>query len=343
MAAISDKALKTNYAENRYKYNQGTELQNKEFGDGSGLELYETSFRSYDPQIGRFHQHDPLSDQGSDYSPYAYGLNNPVLLNDPSGLFTEQDASRVLESLWNTENGGEWNASGGGGGPGTERIFDSQDDAIGSGLSEAYISGYLGSGTDRDNNFNAIAQRYNDVTGETVRFNLPVLDVGYRTNSQTWVNTNADDLQNQLARNGANFGAFINNYANPFLEETSFGRNVGMIGVIPWTAGKYIYEDAVKEAGGIANVAQAELKSLSVIKVIGSVADIAGKLLGGVNAVEHTVTAIKDIENGNYGKAALNLGKAALDITFALVKASPVGLVLSLGYAVFDLWSSDDN
>jgi len=35
MAGISDKALKPNYTENKYRYNGGTELQNKEFIDGS--------------------------------------------------------------------------------------------------------------------------------------------------------------------------------------------------------------------------------------------------------------------------------------------------------------------
>ncbi len=97
MAGISSKALKTNYVENKYKYNSGSEIANKEFADGSGLEMYETDFRGYDSQIGRFGQPDPFGEIFEDWSLYTYAFDNPVLFNDPLGLEAESaDANNSL-------------------------------------------------------------------------------------------------------------------------------------------------------------------------------------------------------------------------------------------------------
>ncbi len=65
----------------RYKFNGGTEL-NESFD----VYYYETPFRNYDAQIGRFTGVDALAGKNINQSPYAFANNDPIYYNDPTGL-----------------------------------------------------------------------------------------------------------------------------------------------------------------------------------------------------------------------------------------------------------------
>ena len=65
---------------NKYRYN-GKELQ-----DDLGLDWYDYGRRMYDPMIGRFYVIDPLSMIFQSFTPYQYGLNNPLRFEDWEGL-----------------------------------------------------------------------------------------------------------------------------------------------------------------------------------------------------------------------------------------------------------------
>lgn len=87
MAGISSKAV--GFIPNSYQFNGGNELQSAEFSDRSGLDLYDATNRMFDPQLGRFWQIDELAEANWEWTPYNFGLNNPISFNDPLGLKAE--------------------------------------------------------------------------------------------------------------------------------------------------------------------------------------------------------------------------------------------------------------
>ena len=74
--------------ENNYFNFNGQELNER-----LGLNILEMTYRQYDPAIGRFNVVDPAAEIAGNWTPYRFGFDNPILFNDPLGLWEIRNGS----------------------------------------------------------------------------------------------------------------------------------------------------------------------------------------------------------------------------------------------------------
>lgn len=297
MAGISDQAMLK--PENRFKYNAGSELQHKEFSDGSGLEMYGTAYRGYDPQTGRFTAIDP--EPADMLSPYSYAINNPVYFEDPLGAKAESLGEFLYDALYNKgsstyQNGGSWSADGssddGSGDPmGNGSDYGSQADAFMSGAEDIESSGGGGIGFYAAARYNFYA---NGGTGAIPDYGIFRADY-FRQLQQVTVTAN-DPMSWAAAR--ANIYEQVQRALNS-ITAMNTTENVLDASGLTWDATRYGTMGAQRLGnafGGTSNAIQ-DIGKLQLTKIgrFGMTAEVAGKALGAAGLL---VTGYDMTENG---------------------------------------------
>jgi len=79
--------LTINSSNFNYRFGTSNEFlfSGKEKEEELGLDWYDFGVRFYDPAIGRWHAVDPHAERYTEWSPYNYCFNNPLIFSDPDG------------------------------------------------------------------------------------------------------------------------------------------------------------------------------------------------------------------------------------------------------------------
>lgn len=352
MAGISDKALLKQVVPE--KFNGGIELE-----EDYGLSYYNTFYRKYDPQIGRFSGVDILAEHTFGINPYQFGFNNPLQFNDPTGALTQAELDAVLNALFDSPYGGTWSADGGGSGSfnysgGTIRLFGSMDQAFGYGVAYMTNNNLWGRGTGWATSFQNALQRYSNggiTTGMVEGYYM-------QRKEGSWFNVMADHSSNGKGFNvGYSTGPAINMYnieshyvstkqmmrlfSGPTLfsptaelidnanDIMGVGLDAAAIGMVQLERGAI---RATAAAGNIDEVFRgidAIKTAEGVSKVVGALGKASGIVDAGV-AIYKAGTVINDPNATNMEKAGA-VAKAVLKTALVVFRVNPVvGLVAGI-------------
>lgn len=351
MAGISSDASSP-ALKNSFRYNSGAEWESE-----LDVDQYSTFYRKYDPQIGRFLGVDILAGSVSDFSPYNYALNNPILLNDPLG--DEATVRQIIDNMLDNPAfayGGSWTPAGGYEAFSNEAteftqgaMLISQFNLWGSyGFASNYTQAAIGFNqgqAQKGSNERVSTNVYflagvRVVLGNSTSYYVAGIQAGWEVSNVMTMNTLSQMLTMQrwagtagdLAQRGGNatvdfLGSSGGDKTNRVVGSaaTALGVQESLMGLAVTTSGMKAQAYLGRQGVGM----------LSGLSVVGKGALI---LQAGVSAVTVYQQARRNDVDATPGDKAWHISKAALDVAVcaATIWGGPVGIGIGFVYFVAD-------
>jgi len=310
----------------RYAFN-GMEKDDEIKGNGNS---YTTEFRQYDPRIGRWLTLDPLMMIFPAESPYNAFANNPIFFNDPYGLAPTNEGGPEKVTL-----------------KGDDRSYTSEylpKTAENGQIIEIEFESHklINTFSSEKQQWNTVMERVNSVTGATELSGgtwqdgwLDEMPQGSISSNQ---NTSISKTSSTTVEDKVE-SAQKKTISSPTVEILSKTTTIG--GVIATTV--ETSADDMAKPPKYASKSIPNKKAWAPIakgfKTAAKVAKFVGNILGGASAAINLGVAASKWKSGDRIGALKSSFKAAGDVALMFVKfGNPVGLAVSIGWAVFSTW-----
>ncbi|WP_161964062.1 DUF6443 domain-containing protein [Chitinophaga flava] len=351
MAGISSDASSP-ALKNSFRYDGGAEWESE-----LDVNQYSTFYRKYDPQIGRFLGVDILAGSVSDFSPYNYALNNPVLLNDPLG--DEVTVRQIIDNMLDNpgfSHGGSWTPTGGYEAFGNETteftqgaMLISQFNLWGSyGFASNYTQAAIGFNqgqADKGSNERVSTSVYflagiKVVLGNNASYYVAGIQVGWEmSKAMTMININQMLMVQGWANTAGGWGQNGAYTAETFLGSSGGDKANKVAGSTATALG--IQESMMKLAATTSGLEEAEFfgkRGFPMYKGLGFVGRGAFVLQLGVSVVQIRQQLKRTDVDATTGDKTWHISKAALDaaVCAATIWGGPVGIGIGAVYFVVD-------
>ena len=318
---------------NEYRYGfNGMEKDDEVSGEGN---QYTTEYRQYDPRIGRWTSLDPLMKYYPHQSGYCAFNNNPIYFTDPTGLQGESPMEGdpiKIDTYGNGERSSAFPVNPyegqtvtfeiGGDGYYDQQNFEYSKDQDKWMLKSSKIRDGQEVRDFSENNDFGIAATHVEVNDATTNNSAVVTNTSNSTTKGSSSAPPSTDISNGTS-SGESVSGTINTVATAG----------GVIAKVIEASAEDMAKPPKYKSPDVPN--KGAWKPIAKgFKTAAKAAKYLGRALGVVSIATNAYDAVDNWNKGDKLEAAKSAAKAVVDVGMLFIKASPVGLAVSVGWAI---------